>query len=712
MHYIHLAVTKNYLVKKIFLFAVVCVFINSSFSLAQIKYQGTKKVRHSDRYFGVDVKDDYQWMENQQDPDLKSWIKAENDVTYEYLNKIPYREKIRERLTAIYNYPKYSAPFKQGEYYYFYKNDGLQNQSVIYRQKDLSSEPEVFLDPNEFSTDGTVSLQMLSFSKDSKYCAYGISKAGSDWNEYFVIDVKTKTKLNDHLEWIKFSNANWLGDGFFYDRYEKPEEGKLLSSKNENPSIYFHKVGTSQNEDELIYKDTLGQWVTYYASEDEKYLYKSISKVGTNGNQLYFKRVGETDFRLLNDNFDFDMYPVNNTDDEMFLFTNTNAPRNKLIKFNLNKGNIDFEEVIPENKDVLTGVSMCMSKFIVEYRVDVCDRLYIYGLDGKYRNEIKLPALGTSGVSVNKKDDPEIFYIFTSFTYPYMIFKYDVNKETSELFKNTEVNFSTDGYETKQVFYPSKDGTSIPMFLVYKKELELNGNNPALLYAYGGFNVTINPSFSPSRMFFLENGGIIAIANIRGGGEYGEEWHKAGMQLNKQNVFDDFISAAEYLIDNKYTSSEKLTMEGGSNGGLLIGAVMNQRPDLFKVALPVVGVMDMLRFHKFTIGWSWVTDYGSSDDSIGFNNLVKYSPLHNLKEGIKYPATLVFTSDHDDRVVPAHSFKYIAKLQEVYKGNNPVLIRIETDAGHGFGRSVKKVIDEQTDKWSFVFYNLGITPNL
>jgi prolyl oligopeptidase len=696
--------------KKIILFAIICIFIFTDVSFSQLVYPPTIKVRHSDNYFGVEVKDDYQWMEDQQNPDLKDFVKAQNDVTQEYLSKIPYREKIRERLTDIVNFPRYSAPFKQGEYYYFYKNDGLQNQSVIYRQKDLTSEPEVFLDPNQFSEDGTVSLSVLSFSKNNKYCVYGISKAGSDWNEFFVMDVNSKTKLSDHLEWIKFSGASWFGDGFFYNRYEKPEEGKLLSSKNENPKIYFHKAGTSQSEDKLIYEDTLKQWVSIYASEDEKYLFKSITKVGFNGNQLYYKLADESDFKLIKGDFDFDMYPINNNEDEMFLFTNVNAPKNKVVKFNLKKNDIVFEEVVAETKDVLSSATMCRGKFIMEYRVDVTDRLFIYGLDGKFRSEIKLPALGSSGVSVNTKDDPEIFYTFMSFTYPYMIFKYDVDKEISELFKTTEVKFSMDDYVTKQIFYKSKDGTEIPMFIVYKKGIELNGNNPTWLYSYGGFSYSLTPSFSPSRMIFLENGGVVALANLRGGAEYGEEWHQAGMLLKKQNVFDDFIGAAEYLINKKYTSSEKLAIEGASNGGLLVGAVINQRPELFKVALPVVGVMDMLRFHKFTIGWSWVTEYGSSDDSIGFNNLIKYSPLHNLKEGVNYPATMVFTSDHDDRVVPAHTFKYIAKLQEVYKGKNPVIVRIETDAGHGFGRSIKKIIDEQTDKWSFIFYNMGITP--
>lgn len=696
--------------KKIITFVLFYTLILSAISFSQLKYPEAKKIRHSDRYFGVEVKDDYQWMEDQQNPDLKPWIAEENKVTQDYLSQIPYREKIRQRLTEVLNFPKYSAPFKKGDYYYFYKNDGLQNQSVLYRQKSLDSEPEVFLDPNTFSEDGTTSLQVLSFSKDNKYCVYGISKAGSDWNEFFVMDVETKTLLKDHLMWVKFSGASWLGDGFFYNRYQQPEEGKVLSSKNENPKIYFHKAGTDQSDDKLYYEDTLKQWVSFYASEDERYLFKSITKVGSNGNQLYFKKVNDPEFTLIKGDFEYDMYPINIIGDDFYLMTNMDAPKNKIVKFNLFSDNESFMDVIPETKDVLTGADICRGKLILQYRVDVSDRLYVYTIEGKFRSEIKLPALGSTGISVEKKEDNELFYTFTSFTYPYLIFKYDVDKETSELFKTTEVKFNPDDYETQQVFYNSKDGTKIPMFIVHKKNIELNGKNPAWLYGYGGFNISINPSFSASRIIFLENGGVIAIANLRGGGEYGEEWHQGGTLLHKQNVFDDFISAAEYLINNKYTSSEKLAIEGASNGGLLIGAVINQRPDLFKVALPAVGVMDMLRFQNFTIGWSWVTDYGSSDDSVGFLNLYKYSPLHNIKSDLNYPAVMVFTSDHDDRVVPAHSFKYIAKLQETYKGKNPVIIRIETDAGHGFGRSIKKIIDEQTDKWSFVFYNLGVTP--
>jgi|WetSurMetagenome_2_1015567.scaffolds.fasta_scaffold32308_1 prolyl oligopeptidase len=698
--------------KKTILFTIICMFIQIGFSFSQLQYPPTKKVPHTDNYFGVEVKDDYQWMEDQQNPDLKDFVKEQNNLTFDYLSKIPFREKIRNRLTEIWNYPKFSAPFKQGDYYYFYKNDGLQNQSVIYRQPDLNSEPEVFLNPNEFSSDGTVSLQSLSFSMDSKYCVYGVSKAGSDWTEFFVMDVKSKTKLSDHLEWIKFSGASWQGYGFYYNKFDKPEEGKLLSSKNESPKIYFHKIGTKQSEDKLIYSDTAHPdvWVSIYTSEDENYLFKSVSKTGTDGNQLYYKKTNDKDYILIKDDFESSMYPINNTDDEVFLFTNLNAPKNKILKLNLKNNNIKFEEVIPEKTDMLTGAAMCKDKLVLVYRIDVSDRLYVYDLKGNMKNEIKLPGIGSAFLSTGKREDNEFFYIFASFTYPGTIFKYNIDTESSQLFKKSDAKFNMDDFTTEQVFFPSKDGTKIPMFIVHKKDIKLDGTNPAWLYAYGGFQVSTVPYFSISNIILLENGGVVAYVNTRGGDEYGEEWHKAGMLMNKQNVFDDFIGAAEYLINNKYTSPEKLALEGGSNGGLLVGTVINQRPELFKVAFPIVGVMDMLKFHKFTIGWNWVTEYGSSDDEVNFKNLIKYSPLHNIKEGLNYPAVMAFTSDHDDRVVPAHTFKYIAKLQEVYKGKNPVIVRIETDAGHGFGRSVKKLIDEQTDKWSFMFYNMEVTP--
>jgi len=698
--------------KKNIIILVLLLITVSAFSQQKLKYPETKKVSHVDKYFGKEVRDDYQWMENLESPEVKAWIGKEDKVTNDYLSKIPYRDKIRDRLTSLWNYAKYSAPYKKGEYYYFYKNEGLQNQSILYRQKSFDSEPEVFLDPNDFSTDGTASLQTLSFSKDAKYCVYGISKAGSDWNEFFVMDVATKTKLNDHLKWIKFSGASWLGDGFFYERYDEPVEGKELSSKNVSPKIFFHNAGTDQKDDLMIYedKDNPDHFTSIYVSEDEIYMFMSKSKVGVNGNMLFYKKVGDDSFKSINDDYDVSISVVNNTEDELFLTTNKDAPKSKLVKFNLNEPDVVLKDVIPETENVLNQVELCGNKLITMYSKDVTDRLYIFNLDGTFEKEIKLPALGTAGISISRKSDNDFFYTFTSFVTPPIIFQYSLLKNESVVFKKAELDFNSDDYVTKQVFYPSKDGSKIPMFIMYKKGIELNGKNPAWLYAYGGFEYSLQPYFSISRIIFLENNGIIALANLRGGSEYAEEWHKAGMLEKKQNVFDDFIAAAEYLINEKYTSSDKLAIEGASNGGLLIGAVENQRPELFKVALPMIGVMDMLRFQKFTIGWAWVTEYGSSDDSTQFKNLFSYSPLHNIRKNVNYPATMIFTSDHDDRVVPAHSFKYTAKLQETYQGDNPIIIRIETNAGHGFGRPVKKVIDEETDKWAFTFYNLGVTP--
>jgi prolyl oligopeptidase len=698
--------------KKVIIALVIVVFSVSAYTQTKLNYPDTKKVSHVDNYFGTKVEDDYQWMENLESPDVKEWVTAENKVTFDYLSKIPYRDKIRDRLTKLWNYTKYSAPFKKGEYYYFYKNEGLQNQSVLYRQISFDSEPEIFLDPNTFSTDGTVSLQTITFSRDAKYCAYGISKAGSDWNEYFVMDVATKTKLNDHLKWIKFSGASWLGDGFFYERYNEPVEGKELSSKNESPKIFFHNAGTEQQDDILIYedKDNPDHFTSIYTSEDEKYMFMSSSKVGADGNMLLFKRVGEGDFKTINDDYDISVSPVNNTEDEMFLTSNKNAPKSKLVKFSLTDSDVNIKDVIPETENVLSSVELCGNKLITVYSKDVTDRIYIFNLAGNFEKEIKLPSLGTSGISVSNKNDNDFFYVFTSFVDPPTIFQYSLINNESTVFKKAAIDFKSDDYVTKQVFYPSKDGTNIPMFIIYKKGIELNGKNPTWLYAYGGFQYSLQPGFSVSRTIFLENNGIVAFANLRGGSEYGDDWHKAGMLEKKQNVFDDFIAAAEYLINNKYTSSKKLAIEGASNGGLLIGAVMNQRPELFRVALPMVGVMDMLKFQKFTIGWAWVTEYGSSDDAAQFKTLYVYSPLHNIKKNLNYPATMIFTSDHDDRVVPVHSFKYTAKLQETYQGDNPIIIRIETNAGHGFGRPVKKIIDEETDKWAFTFYNLGVTP--
>lgn len=698
--------------KKLLLVLIIASFALSGYAQKLI-YPEARKVDHTDEYFGTKVADPYRWMEDDKSEEIKDWVKKENEVTFAYLDKIPYRDKIRARLNEVWNYPKYTAPNKAGDFYFFYKNDGLQNQSILYIQKGIDGTPELFLDPNKLSDDGTSSISTTSISKDAKYFVYGVSKAGSDWNEFFVIDIATKTKLNDHLKWVKFSGASWHGNGFYYNRYDAPEPGKELTSKNESPKVYFHTVGTDQSEDKLIYEDKEHPELSagIFTSEDQRFLYMSIGKKGENGNELYYKDLlnGDKDFKPIVKGYETDYSVINNIDDVIYLFTNKDAPKNKVIKFNT-KDNI-FAEVIPEKNEVLSSVSISQGRFLVQYMKDASDRIYTYDLKGKLITEVQLPTFGTvSGFNADLSEK-EIYFSFTSFLYPAVIMKYDIVNNKLSMYRKSEVKFDADKYETKQVFYPSKDGTKIPMFIVHKKGLKLDGNNPTLLYAYGGFNISLKPTFSTSNIILLENGGVYALANLRGGGEYGEDWHQGGTKLNKQNVFDDFIAAGEYLVNNGYTSSKMLAVEGGSNGGLLIGAVINQRPDLFRVAFPAVGVMDMLRFHKFTIGWAWVTDYGSSEDNeTQFKYLLGYSPYHNIKAGLNYPATMVTTSDHDDRVVPAHSFKYAARLQELYKGNNPVLIRVEVNAGHGAGRPTKMVIDAITDKWSFMFYNMGVTP--
>lgn len=696
------------------LIAVILIGFTVSAYAQKLNYPEARKERHADEYFWTTVADPYKWMEDFNSDEVKEWVKKENEVTFSYLGKIPYRDKIRTRLTEIWNYPKYSAPFKAGEYYFFYKNDGMQNQNVLYIQKGIDGTPEVFLDPNTFSTDGTVSISMISPSKDGKYFAYGISKAGSDWNEFFVIDVATKTRLNDHLKWVKFSGASWHGDGFYYNRYDAPEEGKELSSKNENQKVYFHKVGTNQEEDVLVWEDKEHPEYTasIYTSEDQMILYMSKGKRGVRGNELYYKNIsaGDAEFKPIATGFDGNNYSVvNNIDDVIYISTNKDAPRNKVVKYEMNTG--AFSDVIPETKDVLTGVSISHNKFLVQYMADANDKIFVRDINGSSIKELPLPTFGTVAGFSADKDEDVIFFTFASFLYPSVIMKYDIVNNKMSVYRESEIKFDASKYETKQVFYTSKDGTKVPMFIVHKKGLKLDGNNPTLLYGYGGFNASMKPSFSTANIVLLENGGVYALANIRGGGEYGKEWHLAGTKMKKQNVFDDFIAAGEYLIKEGYTTSKYLAVEGGSNGGLLVGAVINQRPELFRVAFPAVGVMDMLKFQKFTIGWAWVTDYGSSEESEEqFKYLLGYSPYHNLKEGLNYPATMVTTSDHDDRVVPAHSFKYAARLQEVYKGDNPVIIRVEVNAGHGAGRPTKMIIDAITDKWAFMFYNMGITP--
>ncbi len=684
------------------------------FAQSEFNYPDTKKVNQTDNYFGVKVADPYRWLENDTSEAVAKWVKQENKVTFDYLSKIPYREKIKNRLEQLWNYPKYSVPFKAGDNYFFSKNNGLQNQDVIYIQNDLNSEPEVFLDPNNLSKDGTIALTTYSVSKDGKYFAYGTASGGSDWNEFYVMDVASKKKLDDHLEWIKFSGISWKDEGFYYSRYPTPSEGEELTSQNNYHQIYYHKIGTDQKEDKRIYGNEDEPKMTFYAqtSEDEKYLIVYAS-TGTSNNELFVKDLDEPDSKFITvvDNFDNNYGVVDNLENKLLVLTDKSAPNYQLVLIDpKNPSENNWQKILPEKENVLQSATIIGGNLIATYMKDASSHVYQYDLNGKSEAEIKLPTLGTVGGFSGKKDDAQAFYAFTSFTYPTTIFKYNVDSKESEILHQPELDFDFDNYETEQVFYNSKDGTKVPMFIVHKKGIELNGQNPTLLYAYGGFNISLNPSFSISRLILLENGGIYAMPNLRGGGEYGEKWHKAGMLENKQNVFDDFISAAQYLIDKKYTSPEKLACAGGSNGGLLIGAVINQRPDLFKAAFPAVGVMDMLRFHKFTIGWAWVPEYGSSENEQQFKTLYAYSPLHNIKSGLPYPATLVTTADHDDRVVPAHSFKYISTLQEKYKGDNPVLIRIETRAGHGAGKPTSKIIEEQADIYSFMFYNFGVSP--
>ncbi|SFG72295.1 prolyl oligopeptidase family serine peptidase [Pontibacter chinhatensis] len=682
----------------------------------QLNYPETKKVDHVDDYHGTKVADPYRWLETHTE-EVDSWIQAQNEVTQSYLGDINFRDNIKSRLTEIWNYPKYGAPFKKAGKYYFYKNDGLQNQSVLYVQETLESEPKVFFDPNKLSSDGTVALTAFAFSKDGKYVAVGTSSGGSDWNTYQVMDAATGKMLNDKLEWVKFSGPSWYKDGFFYSRYDAPTEGNKLANKNEYHKVYYHKVGTPQSQDQLIYEDKAHALRNFYGqtTNDERFLILNASEGASGANALFYKDLADpkSTIKPIVDNFENEYNVVDNFGDKLLVMTNKNAPRYRLVLIDPKKPQeANWKTVVPESQNVIRGISTVGGRIIVTYMKDAASQVVVYDQSGKQLNTVELPTLGTvSGFSGDQKDK-ETFFTFTSFTYPPTIYRYDVPSNKVSLFRKTEVNVDTEAYETKQVFYTSKDGTKVPMFIVHKKGLKLDGTNPTYLYAYGGFNISMTPSFSIANMLWLENGGVYAMPNLRGGGEYGEEWHKAGMTPNKQNVFDDFIAAAEYLIDQKYTSSEKLAVAGGSNGGLLVGAFMTQRPELAKVALPAVGVMDMLRFHKFTIGWAWVPEYGSADNAAQFENLYQFSPLHNIKEGAKYPATMVKTADHDDRVVPAHSFKYISELQAKGAPGNPYLIRVDVRAGHGAGKPTSLVIQEWADTYAFIYQNMGVNPYL
>lgn len=678
-----------------------------------MKYPETKKVDTTNVYFGTSIADPYRWLEDDNSDETAEWVKAQNTLTFDYLSKIPYREKVKERLTKIWNYEKIGTPWKKGNYYFFFKNDGVQNQSVLYYQEGISGTPKVLIDPNTLSADGTVALNGTAVSKDAKYMAYQVSKAGSDWAEINILDLATGTKLADQLNWIKFSGMSWKGDGFYYSHYDAPVEGTELSKKNEFQKVYYHKIGDTQDKDVLVHEDKEHPQRTFGAevTEDEHFLIISESE-STSGNNLRVKDLNakDGDFKIIVSNFDNDYGVIDNIGDELLVMTNYEGPKYKLVLINPAKPeSANWTTILPESTDLLEGVWLSGDKIIAKYLKDVTSRLHVYDLQGKKEREIQLPGLGVAGSLSADRKDSIVFYSFTNFVMPNTIYKYNMNSNVSEVYFAPHVDFKSDEYESKQVFYTSKDGTKIPMFITHKKGLKMDGNNPTFLYGYGGFNINITPSFSTDKVLLLENGGIYAVANMRGGGEYGEDWHKAGTKCSKQNVFDDFIAAAEYLIKEKYTSSEKLAIHGRSNGGLLVGAVMTQRPDLAKVAIPGVGVLDMLRYQKFTIGWAWATDYGTSDNKEEFDCLIKYSPLHNVKK-VEYPATMVITGDHDDRVVPAHSFKFAATLQENQQGKNPTLVRIDVKAGHGAGKPTAKQIEEWADIWSFIFYNLGVEP--
>lgn len=686
--------------------------LNACQDKMKVVYPETAKDNTTDVYFGETVADPYRWLENDTSAETAAWVKAQNEVTFNYLSKLPARNALKERLTALTNYEKYGSPFKKHGKYYFFKNDGLQNQSILYVQKTLDAKPEVLLDPNKLSEDGTVALGGIYFSNNGKYMAYTISRSGSDWQEIYVMDLADGKLLDDRILWAKVTGASWQGDGFYYSAYDAPAGGKEFSNVNENHKIYYHTLGEPQSKDRLVYQNPAypKRFYTASVSENEKVLFVFESGAGQ-GNALYLKDLTKRNapFVKVADNMDYSYEPLDVTDNRILFITNDGAPKYKITEATLSKPELKYwKDLIPESDAVLTTVDFIGGKLVVTYEKDASHHAYVYTPDGKQLHEVKLPALGSVSFSGDKKDD-EAFYTFSSFTFPASIYRYDITNNTFELYRAPEVKFNPEDYTTEQLFFASKDGTKVPMFLTYKKGLKRDGKNPVLLYGYGGFNISLNPGFSTMRLPFLENGGIYAQVNLRGGGEYGKEWHDAGTKMQKQNVFDDFIAAAEYLVKEQYTCPQKIAIMGGSNGGLLVGACLNQRPDLFQVAIPQVGVMDMLRYHKFTIGWNWASDYGTSADSKEmFEYLKSYSPLHTLKPGTTYPATLITTADHDDRVVPAHSFKYSAALQAANNGTNPTLIRIDSKAGHGAGKPISKVIEEYADIYAFIMYHLGM----
>jgi prolyl oligopeptidase len=687
-------------------------FASAQTGIMKMTYPQTKKDSTIDTLFGTGVADPYRWLEDDLSEETKRWVTEENNVTQRYLSAIPCRNAIRNRLEGLWNYEKYSAPFREGDYMYYYKNNGLQNQPVLYRQKN-GGQPEVFLDPNTFSADGTTSLAEIEFTKDGSLAAYQLSEGGSDWRKVVVITTAGKMPTGDSLADVKFSGLAWKGnDGFYYSSYEKPKSGSQLAGMTQYHKLYYHKLGTSQKDDQLIFggEQTPRRYIGAYLTEDQHYLVITAAN-STTGNELYLQDLTQPGSRIIPivGNFDNNSFILDNIGTKLYIVTDHEAPNNKVVTADAgNPAPENWKDLIPEDENVLT-VSTGGGWIFASYLKDATSLVKQFDMNGRLERTVGLPGIGVASGFGARKNEKELFYTFTSYIYPPTIFRYDIASGKSEVYKRSGVSFDPEKYESKQVFYPSKDGTRIPMIITYKKGLRRSGKNPTVLYGYGGFSVSLTPAFSTSNIILLEQGGIYAVANLRGGGEYGEKWHLAGTRFNKQNVFDDFIAAAEYLIANKYTSKEYLAIAGGSNGGLLVGAAMTQRPGLFRVAFPAVGVMDMLRYHKFTAGAGWAYDYGTSDESKEmFRYLYTYSPYHALKAGTAYPATLVTTADHDDRVVPAHSFKFAARLQEYQGGKAPVLIRIETKAGHGAGKSTAQVIDEQADKWAFLFKNMGI----
>lgn len=696
------------------------ILANEGMSQDKMEYPVTKKVDQVDTYFDAKVVDDFRWLEDdvRESKDVKNWVEAQNNLTMSYLNSLPHRKEIEERLTSLWDYEKYGTPSKAGGRYYFSKNDGLQNQSVVYRMDSLGSEPVVLMDPNSWSDDGTVALGGMAFSDDGKHVAYGVQESGSDWRTWYVMEIETGKKLDDKISWVKFGGADWSADskGFFYNRYDEPTEGEAFQSLNTFQKVYYHKLGTPQSEDILVHKDDKNpEWgFSPTVTEDGNYLVLTVWKGTDDRYRILYKSLTDPDSKMVEliDDFSNEFSYIGNEGTLFYFKSDVNAPKKCILTIDIaNPARENWKVIIPEAEEAMESAGMVGDNIIVEYLKDAKTQVKLFDLAGKFVREVSFPGIGTASGFGGKRSHNETFYSFSSFNRPPSTYRYDLATGESQLIREAKVAFNPDDFEVNQVFYQSKDGTQVPMFIAHKKGLELNGKNPTLLYGYGGFNISLTPSFSISRLQWMEMGGVFAMPNLRGGGEYGKDWHKAGTKLQKQNVFDDFIAAAEWLIDNKYTSSKNLGIQGGSNGGLLVGACMTQRPDLYNACLPAVGVMDMLRFHKFTAGRFWTDDYGCSEGSKEeFEALFAYSPLHNLVDGTEYPPTMVTTADTDDRVVPGHSFKFAARLQEAQAGSNPTLIRIETKAGHGSGKPTSKRIEEAADMWAFLAKHLSLSP--